>query len=202
MADLVSKTDLVTTPHEYFSELVKKAMKERRIETYPQVSLYLVNLLEHYLDIRHLYEENEDGKLRRETLAELYLRAISSDVIQQRELLKKLGDTSLYISGFFGSSLQRKLVDIDYYIDMGGIAFDSLSQIVREDTKSRVYHVIAKKFVDFVDVFTHISQSTMIQSNENLLRLYEHYLMTGSDLARDKLVERGLLLGNLSRSKQ
>ena len=42
-------------------------------------------------------------------------------------MLRRLGDIALFIAGLFGPSLERKTVGVDYYINMGGGAYDWLS---------------------------------------------------------------------------
>ena len=183
------------SPELYFAELVRKGIENRKLKTAPQVETYLIGLLQHYLDARNLFQStnSESGRKTPETLAEMYLLAQNSEAAVKAELLKRTGDRALYISGFFGDSLQRKLADVDYYVEMGGQAYRSLAHCTREDTMAKVYETISFQFIDLVDVLTHISQNSMIQSNQGLLRLYERYVRTGSELAREKLVEMGVL---------
>lgn len=186
---------LFVSPEGYFSEVVKKGLEQRRIKTYPHVESYLVQLLQHYLDARNLFESevDEQGRKPPQTLAEMMLVAHSSESLAKQEMLKKLADRSLYISGFFGDSLNRKIVDIDYYAEMGGSAYASLAHCAKEDVMIKVYSTFSKRFMDFVDVLTVISHSSLIKSNESILRLYDRYMRTGSELAREKLVEIGVL---------
>ena len=181
--------------HDFFSELVAEAFVERKIETYPLVKDYLAQVLEFYLTTDNLFTiQRENGKKEQETLAEMYLKAVNEPSISVRvEKLKQLADSSLYISGFFGDSLKRKVVDVDYYADIGGIAYGCLAEQAAEDLHSRVFHEFATRFVDFVDVLTLISQKAMVQTNKDLLRLFDRYIATGSALARDQLAEQGLL---------
>ena len=76
-------------------------------------------------------------------LAEMYLKATSNEDGINGELLKQLGDSSLYISGF-GDSLKRKVIDIDYYIGIGGSAYATLASYSSEDILSRVFNEIAE----------------------------------------------------------
>ena len=188
-----SKTQICISLSEFFNEQVSQALGQRKVKTYPLVEKYLVDLLQFYTSADNLYEEQE-GKKRQTTLAELYLKAMSESSQTLRfDLLKKLGDTSLYISGFFGDSLKRKIVDVDYYAEIGGRAYHHLSVTAPEDTYCKVFDEIANRFLDFVDVLTLVSQRAMIQTNEDLLRLYDRYITTGSELAKDQLLEKGLL---------
>jgi hypothetical protein len=190
----VKTIELLTSPEGYFQELVQKGLSSRKIQTYPFVESYLVSLLQHYLDSRNLFEEPTDGAERTpQTLAEMYLIAQNSEPIQKVEMLKKLGDRTLYISGFFGDSLSHKIVDVDYYAQIGGSAYASLAHCTREDTLAKVFHVFSSRFMDFVDVLTFISHHSFIKSDQSILRLYDRYLRTGSELAKDKLIEMGVL---------
>ena len=189
-------TDLFISPADFFKDLVRKGFEQRKLETYPFVESYVVDLLQHYLDAKNLFDPDFDESGRRipKTLAEMYLIANNAeDQTVKVDLLKKLGDRSLYMSGFFGDSLQRKIVDVDYYVNMGGVAYATLASCVREDTSAKVYSTISKRFVDLVDVLTYISHSSFIKSNESVLRLYDRYMTTGSELAREKLTEMGVL---------
>lgn len=187
--------DLFVSPQGFFQELVSKGLSQRKIQTYPMVENYLVNLLQHYLDARNLFEEeyaNEEGQKNPQTLAEMYLLAQNAETSVKVEMLRKLGDRTLYISGFFGDSLQRKIVDVDYYVNIGGAAYATLAHHTREDAMAKVYNIFSSRFIEFVDVLTYISHHSFIKSDESILRLYDRYLRTGSKLAREKLLEMGI----------
>lgn len=183
---------IITSPNGFFSEIVKEALEKRRIQTQPLTSHYLVQILETYLISENLEQKG--------TLAELYMKSFLAERQVRIEMLKKLGDTSLYVAGFFGDSLRRKIVDIDYYSSIGGAAYSSLAGEVEDELQAKVFTEIAERFIDYVDVLTYISQSSSIQTNQDLLRLYERYVATGSELAKDQLVEKGLLT-NIDKKK-
>jgi hypothetical protein len=54
-----------------------------------------------------------------EALGVRLMKALQSAGVVQRDGLRRVGDASLFISGFFADSLNRSLVDVDYYIDLG-----------------------------------------------------------------------------------
>ncbi len=189
------KPDLITTPKEFFEEQITFAFSQRGINTYPHVKSYLIELLSSFIHVDHLFND-DDEKKQNFTLAEIFLKAVSAEIQQKIILLQKLGEISLYISGFFGDSLQKKLIDIDYYVSMGENAYSNLALCVREEIRSKVFHELSSRFVDYVDVLSFISQESMIQNNESLLRLYEKYRLTGSELAKEKLVAQGVLPDN------
>lgn len=189
-----TSSTLFVSSRQFFDEIVTVAFERRRLKTFPLVKGYLIELLEAHIPTENLFDDTDSaGRRVRATLAETLLRAQNSDPLVKIELLKKLGDRSLYISGFFGDSLQRKLVDVDYYADMGCTAYATLSDCVREDTLARVYREFAHRFLEFVDVLSEISSRAKISNEENIMRLYELYAKTGSDVAREKLIAKGLI---------
>ncbi|HVK60818.1 MAG TPA: hypothetical protein VM432_04675 [Bdellovibrionales bacterium] len=188
------RSGLVVSPRDYFDEVVTEAFERRRLKTYPMVKSYLVDMLEFYVPTKNLFDETDSsGRRTSETLAETFLKAQNADDSVRIELLKKLGDRSLYISGFFGDSLQRKLVDIDYYADMGGMAYGALASSVREDTLAKVFDEFARRFLEFADLLTDISSRAHLQNEENILRLFEVYAKTGSEVAKERLIEKGVI---------
>jgi hypothetical protein len=185
-------TQLVLDSHQYFLDAVEEAFLERRIESSPYVKTYVVDILKHYLFVENLYDqEDNSGKKTRKTMAELYLSANQLSRKDRAERLKKLGDSSLYISGFFSDSFQRKIIDVDYYVDMGKMAFSSLANDVDEDTFSKLFNELSHQFLDLVDVLSLISQKANITDEENILRIMDVYSKTGSNLRGETLAEKG-----------
>lgn len=198
-----SKSLFLVSSKEYFAEMVETGLQKRNLRVYPSVQNYLVGLLEYYLDARNLFQNSvtEAGQRRPDTLAEMLLTAVNSQPREKTELLKQLADRSLYISGFFGDSLKRKIIDVDYYADMGGTAYATLADCATEDTTAQVYRTFSRQFIDFVDVLSFISEQTHVQTDQDLLRLYDKYMRTGSELAKEKLVELGVLTLSADQAK-
>jgi hypothetical protein len=170
---------------EYFKQLVEEALAHQRIAAQELTAFYVVQLLAGYLQQR----EGEDSA---EPLAFKLTRALEAGGFQQRTTLRQIGDTSLFVSGFFSDSLRRKLVDVDYYVSIGGYAYNALSR--REtDALSPVFAELADKFAGFVDVLSEVSERSSCSSNSDLLRLYEKWLKTGSARSGQLLVERGVV---------
>src|SRR5216683_2557551 len=172
---------------EYFKELVDGALARQGLATQELTAFYVVQLLASFLQRRVTADQDEGTPL-----ALRLGRALDSGGMQQRAWLKEIGDVSLFVSGFFADSLNRKLVDVDYYVSIGGRAYNVLSR-VESDTFSPVYAELGEKFVGFVDVLMEVSERTSCSSNADLLRLYEKWLKTGSRRSGQLLVERGVV---------
>jgi hypothetical protein len=169
---------------EYFKELVEGALAHQRIAAGELTSFYVVNLLTGFLQ-----RPAEDDQT---PLAFRLAEALDAAGIRQRTSLKQIGDLSLFVSGFFADSLNRKLVDVDYYVSIGGTAYTALSRY-ETDTFSPVFAELADNFVRFVDVLSEVSERASLSSNVDLLRLYERWLKTGSRRSGQLLAERGVV---------
>jgi hypothetical protein len=175
------------SPVEYFKELVESAMQHQNVAAGQMTSFYLVNLLAGFV---HLDAPAQDDE---EPLGVRLIKALQAGGTAQRHGLRRVGDLSLFISGFFSDSLNRSLVDVDYYISLGERAYGSLARTTAEDQLSDVFDELAEKFSGFVDVFGEVSERTSLTSNRDLLRLYEKWLRTQSRRSGDLLVQRGIV---------
>jgi hypothetical protein len=183
----------------YFADIVDKAVEYRRVSITEPAQFYIVTLLSQFATSDRLYRRDEEnGRLEREALALLLARASSAPVQERVRLLKRLGDSSLYISGFFAESLARSLVDVDYYISMGGSAYGSLSDLYRArpgtDSFSLLFAELADNFRELVEVVSRVSSQAnpFCASNESLLRLYDIWVRTRSPRLAEKLRANGL----------
>lgn len=178
---------------DFFRNTVKTILKNKKLQIQESTEFYVVNLLSTAVVSS---QEDADPNYFEAPLAELFGKALSShNPIEQYAILKQLGDQSLFISGFFGDSLHRKLVDVDYYISMGESAYGQLHDLSRQkehDFFAETFDEMAKKFTAFVDVLSEISEKANMTNNQDLLRLYERWLYTKSDRLREKLQEAGI----------
>ena len=154
------KLDLCVEPAAYFHERVSQAMTRRGFATIQVAEYYLVDLLNRFVLASNLFDKTgpEEQVKERDPLAILLLKAQAAGIetSEKIKILKKLGDTSLYISGFFGDSLNRKIIDLDYYREMGSIAYRTLSESIRDDQFQELYGELHAKFKGFVNVLTDI----------------------------------------------
>jgi hypothetical protein len=174
------------SPIEYFKELVETAMQHQRLAAREMTSFYLVNLLAGFMHF------DRDSRQEHEPLGIRFARALQAGGALQRDGLRQVGDRSLFISGFFSDSLNRSLVDVDYYIALGERAYGSLAR-QSDETFADVFDELSEKFSGFVDVLSEVSERTALASNTDLLRLYEKWLRTRSPRSGDLLAERGIV---------
>lgn len=176
---------VVAQPQDFFRELVTSAMEKQKVSARPETEFYLVNLLNHFMS---------SGALVEEPLALMIKEALEKqESEEQKKLFKQVGDVSLYMAGYFQDSLNRKLVDVDYYIDMGGAAYRHVAVRIEDEGPRETYEELAAKFGNFVDVLAEISDTTTPKTEKDLLRLYDVWMQTGSERAAKALKEAGIL---------
>ncbi len=178
------------TPTEYFKELVESALHHQRVQTDELTAYYLVNLLCGFVRVDRT--GGSGHAFDAEPLALRLGRALKAGGAEQRAGLRRVGDAALFISGFFSDSLRRKVVDVDYYIALGGYAYGQLSRL-SDTVLAPVFAELADKFVTFVDILAEVSERSAIGSNLDLLRLYEKWLRTGSRRDGARLAARGIV---------
>ena len=178
--------------HEWFREMVADALSHRRLEVQQVTEFYLVNLLAGFLERERLFVEQEDGSVQAEPLALILLRALQADRRTRAASLRRLGDTALFVSGFFGDSLARTHVGVGYYISMGERAYGTLAETERG--LDDLYGELASRFGQFVDLFAEIAELSDLRSNRGLIRLYERFLQTRDERVAQRLRERGVAL--------
>lgn len=173
---------------EFFREQVETACERQSVHPRPLTSYYLVSLLADFA-------QHDSGPTQaltsNEALGVTLMRALQAGGSEQRLGLKHVGDVSLFITGFFSDSLRRSLVDVDYYMSLGGYAYRSLATV--DHTLSPVFDELSDRFGTFADVLADVSEQTGSNGDRDLLRLYERWVRTGSRRDGDRLADRGIV---------
>ena len=117
--------DLVVKPQEFFRDKVSSAAENQKVNMDEELEFYLVNLLCDFIEPGKL--ETVTGKLDAldTPLAIMLKNALEAPPNQRMRIYKYLGDSSLYVAGFFQDYFKRKCFDVGYYISIGSTAFES-----------------------------------------------------------------------------
>ncbi len=185
-----------TSIAEYFKDQVGTAISHQKARLSPDAEFYLVNLLTQFSNAEKLHSKNSNGEITDQALALQLFDAMVADPHAKIPILKKMGDIALYMSGFFSDNLFKKLMTPDYYINMGHTAYSSLSNIVSGDqgkTLSDLFGELAGNFVSLVDILSEVADATSLRNNQNLLKIYERWLKTGSDRMKNILDQHGII---------
>jgi hypothetical protein len=179
--------DLENTVESFFRDHLERAFRDQGLAAGTMVEHYLVQLLAAYAA----------QPIEEKPLALKMLAAVDAAPRERRACLREIGDTSLYVSGFWGESLADKPVDVDYYIEMGGSAYGELARGGSGwtgDPYGDVFGELAVNFARFVEVLAAISRRTSrFASNQDVLRLYCRWRRTGDRWAAARLAALGVV---------
>jgi len=181
---------------DFFRESMNSAIASQGVDVDEHATHYVVNLLTLFSRSDELYESHGEIYGLKPLALMLADAAEASSAVERNASLQRIGDVALFIAGFFADSLQYRLVDLDYYIHMGGTAYGSLSDEIRGTTRGRaladVYRELAYKFQIVVDLLNEIRDGVRHSSDIDLLRTYEVWLRTGSRRAARLLRQHGV----------
>jgi hypothetical protein len=176
------------TIESFFFEKLSRALREQRVEAEPLTEHYLVALLSAYAT-----QPLDDAPLGVKMLS-----AFEAAPPERRRALREVGDTSLFVSGFWSESFARRTVDVDYYIDLGGTAYGELARVGpgwSRDPYGDVYGQLAQNFSRFVGVLAALAQWLLpATAPQDIVRLYERYRKTGSAWAARRLAAAGVTI--------
>jgi hypothetical protein len=186
----------VVSLQEFFKDSVAHAMARQRIKADEHTAYYVVNLLTLFARSEALFDQTENG-LELKPLAKVIAESVATELAaEQRHALQRVGDVALFIAGFLPDGLVARLVDVDYYVRLGGSAYSTLSDKVRGSLRGQVFGAVfaelAEKFRDFVDVLNEVSAEAHSNTDIDVLRTYEVWLRTGSARAARLLRSKGI----------
>ena len=177
---------------EFFHEVVTDALSAVDLDASEPASWYLVGLLGEFTTTR----------LTDEPLG-MKLASAAESPGQRVRTLKEVGDTSLYVAGFFAESLTHSLVDVDYYVGLGQTAYTQLARSLgTKKSIGEVYEELAANFPRFVDVLAAVRKRVSIaelSATSDIGRLYDIWLRTRDAWVEKKLKQAGLIVDPGSR---
>src|SRR5579862_8333023 len=182
MNDDAERVVPVANLQEFFRDSLHGALTRQHLAVEDQTEHYVVNLLTLFARSEALFE-GAPGSVRVKPLVVMLCEALEAPTAAERNrALQRLGDVSLFIAGFFARGFAAKIIDIDYHIAMGGRAYGALAHTLqgRGRVLAGVFAELSEKFQPMVDALNDISESGYLHSDQDILRLYEIWLKTGS----------------------
>lgn len=186
---------------DFFHDKVDTAVHARRTEVSEEGVFYLSNLL--------VERGRCPADAAPDTLAELHIAARGAGPVGAIRAWRELGDSALHTSGFFRGSLARRLVSLDYYLEMGASAYARLARLLRASggrggegghkAFDAVFEELATTFADCSEVLSDVRTAVRAEGDdcqpEAIVELYEEWLATGNAAAARRLGQLGLLVG-------
>lgn len=184
-----------TRPSEFFKERVRVALTNNNMTVDNDVEFYLVTLLCNFI------QPALDLQGRLDTPLALFLKEAleSADSYEQQARFKVLGDLSLYVSGYFQESLNRKTIDINYYIAIGSSAYQKVAKLSAQN----LYSKLAMSFPQLIEVVSEVSMIPGQDKPLDILATYDRWTRSQSQRLLKVLQELGIdPISNITRTKQ
>ncbi len=179
---------------EHFKNAVEKATQRLHVSISGETEFYVVDLLLRYSDVKALATRrfaSETG-----AFAELLLKSQKEPSDRRALILKYIGDTTLFLTGYFPDSFQRSLVDIDYYAGLGRTSYQNLLDLLAARVvkwrREEVFDELSEKFLQLMDVLAEVAASDGPQHAVDLLRIYERWIRTRSRRDESLLRQNGI----------
>ncbi|MBV9576255.1 MAG: hypothetical protein JO149_06495 [Gammaproteobacteria bacterium] len=148
-----------------WQDVVKQAENHCLIELDPNLETYLISLLMRY---------TTKPEMTQQIFATAFLEALQLQENQRKICLQKIGDECLLFAGLFPHAIEKRHVNIAYFVDIGRSAYLTVS-----NTAHDLYWSLALRFVVLMDVLQSIRQHTDLLP----LEAYEQWNEVGSQRA-------------------
>lgn len=113
----------------YFFQQLQEINKNSSAPLPKETIHYSSEVLGQFGDSENFFESAE-GKIQEKILGIKLMEVGSHSEAQAKRVLKDVGDTALFICGYFAESFKRKIVDVKYYENIGKIAYNRLDGLI------------------------------------------------------------------------
>lgn len=129
-------------------EVIKSAENRCSIILDDNLEAYLISLLMRY---------SNKPEIAQFVFAEHYLQALKQRHAQRNASLQLVGDQCLLYAGLFPHQAEMRHVKITYFVDLGRIAYNTIS-----NTTNDVFSALALEFVALMDVLQSIPEKPVL----------------------------------------
>lgn len=177
---------------DYFRERLVEGAEALEPRPQDDTLWYVGSVLARLGDSRQLFSYDQ-GQLDLRPLALLYKDAHEAAANHERCLiLRQLGDQALFIGALFPERYARKGLRQDYFVGMGGGAYDYLAG--NATSHRHVFAELAERFTAFLDLVAGACTRKIGNNLEDILALYQRWNTTGSERLAQQLRALGVSL--------
>lgn len=175
----------------FFKETLDAAINKQRAEISDEAAFYLLSIL--------LIGLREDPHFDAATTIKRYEAIFGG---RGPESFRDIGDSVLIITGIWWQSLARKLVGIDFYIELGRMSYQREAEM--QKSLRELFEELSENFDKSVNILMEatrcISETSM--TNRDIMRIYEVWLETHNTFLEEKLRSYGISPVNIKAQKQ
>lgn len=152
--EIVLETSLQAFFYDQLLEVNKK-----NLNPLPNETVYYSSLIMDQFGESQKYFDTQEGKVREKILGTKLLESSGQPRRVQKRMLRDIGDTALFMCGYFSDSVNKKLIDLSYYHELGRIAYRRLNSHVPElYDYPEFYDLLSKKFQNLTEMIYLVSK--------------------------------------------
>ncbi len=124
-----TKIILTTNLKGYFFEGLRELNQKSLCPVPESVIYYSSDVLDKFALSQDFFEVSE-GKVREKILGMKLLEATHLTREEQKRVYKEVADMSLIVCGYFSESVNKKIIDTQYYAQLGKMAYGHLNNVI------------------------------------------------------------------------
>lgn len=183
--------EIITVPslQTYFFDVLSDFNKKAPCPIPQELIYYSSDVLGKFALSQDYYDSRE-GRIREKILGTKLLEATQVTREEQKRIYKDVGDTALFLCGYFAESTHKKLVDANYYSQLGRSAYQNLNGVVPKffDIPS-FYSMLSTSFGPMVNLISKVAGQDRF-GQENYFSFQR--IMTVKDLTPEDFVSSGV----------
>lgn len=158
--------DIMSSAQAFFREALESALKRNPAELTDEAKVYLIHLLSEFSRSDKAFAGINYGE--NVVFFDLLERAYSSPESEKISVFRHLGDSSLYILGFFGTPGAKVMVSKEYYEMLGSEAYAQVSALSRLKAvhAAALFQELSERFSSLVKIIEMIKNYQPAE-NEN-----------------------------------
>lgn len=185
-----SRPTFELTLADYFRERLLQFGEQLRPCPHEDTLWYLGSLLARFGSSDQLFCY-DNGEITLRPLALLYKDARESSNHHQRcLLLRQLGDLALFIGGLFPENYARRGIHKDYFVGMGGGAYDYLADNAQQNR--HIFSELAAMFAKLLELVRRVCFKQNQFDATDILHLYQRWQQTRDPVAAQQLRHLGI----------
>ena len=153
----------------FFVDEIEAAEERLHLRLGTHSKLYLLHLLKRLSQNEDFFYSNI---IQDKPLGIVLLEALHKNLFEKTRDLKAVGDLSLIFSGLYPEFLTRRLLDIDYFIDLGRRSFhllsDTYSSYSSKQELFQLYSQLVADFISLIEVLTEISNDLNFMDSSDI----------------------------------
>ncbi len=191
---LISEQNLI----QYLSKKVECEVNHASLPVAEETVWYVINLLNHFAQSNNFFIQELKQKTL-PTLAFLYKDATETKSNSNRnKLLRKLGDSSLFMGAWFSELYHRKGINKDYFIGMGNAAYDYLAD--NDLYQRQTFAELAVHFPQLMDIASNVLANDRELSTDDIFELHQKWMETKDPEIERRLSKAGVIVLNSDSS--